>query len=105
MLIALLVQSTERCPTSKVLPGMSLSGTYRNAHDFRRARGGGLLTSQFLACLLKSMWGADYRYQIEYLGTFMRHPRKKIEDYPGNPEYLLTGAEAGYRFNDQQPEA
>jgi two-component system KDP operon response regulator KdpE len=56
------------------------------------------------ARLLKSVWGADYGNQIEYLRTFMRQLRKKIEDDPGNPQYLLTDAYVGYRFNDQQPE-
>jgi two-component system KDP operon response regulator KdpE len=30
--------------------------------------------------------------------------RKKIEDDPQNPQYLVTDAYVGYRFNEQQPE-
>ena len=57
------------------------------------------------ARLLKSVWGADYGNQVEYLRTFVRQLRKKIEDDPGNPQYLLTDAYVGYRFNDRQPKS
>jgi len=57
------------------------------------------------ARLLKSVWGPEYGDQIEYLRTFVRQLRKKIEDDPGKPQYLLTDAYVGYRFNDQPPEA
>jgi two-component system, OmpR family, KDP operon response regulator KdpE len=56
------------------------------------------------ARLLKSVWGPDYGNQIEYLRTFVRQLRKKIEDDPATPRYLLTDAYVGYRFNDQLPE-
>jgi len=52
------------------------------------------------ARLLKSVWGQDYGNQIEYLRTFVRQLRKKIEDDPGNPQYLLTDAYVGYRFGE-----
>jgi two-component system KDP operon response regulator KdpE len=57
------------------------------------------------ARLLKSVWGPEYGSELEYLRTFIRSLRKKIEDDPQNPQYLLTDAYVGYRFNDQQPEA
>ena len=57
------------------------------------------------ARLLKSVWGPEYGRELEYLRTFIRSLRKKIEDDPQNPQYLLTDAYVGYRFNDQQPEA
>jgi two-component system KDP operon response regulator KdpE len=52
------------------------------------------------ARLLKSVWGPEYGNQIEYLRTFVRQLRKKIEDDPRNPQYLLTDAFVGYRFNE-----
>ncbi|MGA2219421.1 MAG: response regulator transcription factor [Terracidiphilus sp.] len=55
------------------------------------------------ARLLKSVWGPEYGSELEYLRTFVRLLRKKIEDDPQNPQYLLTDAYVGYRFNDQQP--
>ena len=48
--------------------------------------------------LLTSVWGAEYRQEVDYLRTFVRQLRKKIEDDPSNPKYLLTDAYVGYRF-------
>ena len=56
------------------------------------------------ARLLKSVWGPEYGNELEYLRTFIRQLRKKIEDDPRNPQYLLTDAYVGYRFNEQQPD-
>jgi two-component system KDP operon response regulator KdpE len=39
---------------------------------------------------------------VEYLRTFVRQLRKKIEDDPSNPVYLLTDVYVGYRFADAQ---
>lgn len=49
--------------------------------------------------LLKSIWGPEYGNELEYLRTFVRQLRKKIEDDPANPKHLLTDAHVGYRFN------
>jgi two-component system KDP operon response regulator KdpE len=54
------------------------------------------------AKLLTAVWGADCREEVEYLRTFVRQLRKKIEDDPSNPRYLLTDAYVGYRFADAQ---
>jgi len=56
------------------------------------------------ARLLKAVWGPEYGNELEYLRTFVRQLRKKIEDDPRNPLYLLTDAYVGYRFNEQLPE-
>ncbi len=48
--------------------------------------------------LLTTVWGADYRQEVDYLRTFVRQLRKKIEQDPSNPKYLLTDAYVGYRF-------
>ena len=56
------------------------------------------------ARLLKSVWGPEYGNELEYLRTFVRQLRKKIEDDPRNPQYLLTDAYVGYRFNEQPQE-
>jgi two-component system KDP operon response regulator KdpE len=50
--------------------------------------------------LLNAVWGPKYSHEVEYLRTFMRQLRKKIEDDPANPRYLLTDMQVGYRFRD-----
>ena len=55
------------------------------------------------ARLLKSVWGPEYGNELEYLRTFIRQLRKKIEDNPARPHYLLTDAYVGYRFKEQSP--
>jgi two-component system KDP operon response regulator KdpE len=59
------------------------------------------------AKLLTAVWGAESREEVEYLRTFVRQLRKKIEDDPAHPVYLLTDVYVGYRFADAltfQPE-
>lgn len=57
--------------------------------------------------LLHVVWGSEYANQVEYLRTFVRQLRKKLEDDAGNPRYLLTDSHVGYRFIDpaQAPRA
>ena len=50
------------------------------------------------AYLLTSIWGSEYGDESEYLRTFMRQLRKKLEHDPSNPKYLLTDSHFGYRF-------
>lgn len=59
--------------------------------------------------LLHVVWGEEYASQVEYLRTFVRQLRKKLEDEAGRPRYLLTDSHVGYRFSDpsewpQKPE-
>jgi two-component system KDP operon response regulator KdpE len=48
--------------------------------------------------LLSSVWGPEYGGELEYLRTFMHQLRKKLENDPANPQYLLTDPHVGYRF-------
>jgi two-component system KDP operon response regulator KdpE len=52
------------------------------------------------AKLLRSVWGPEYGGELEYLRTFIRQIRIKIEDDPANPKYLLTESHIGYRFSE-----
>jgi two-component system KDP operon response regulator KdpE len=54
------------------------------------------------SALLTTVWGAECREEVEYLRTFVRQLRKKIEDDPSNPTYLLTDVYVGYRFVDAE---
>jgi two-component system, OmpR family, KDP operon response regulator KdpE len=57
------------------------------------------------AKLLRSVWGGEYGEQVEYLRTFIRQIRIKIEDDPANPRYLLTDSHIGYRFSEGMKES
>ena len=50
------------------------------------------------ARLLQAVWGPEYGDEIEYLHTFINQLRKKIEQDPAHPKYLLTEPWVGYRF-------
>ena len=52
------------------------------------------------AKLLRTVWGPEYGNELEYLRTFIRQIRIKIEDDPANPQYLITDSHIGYRFNE-----
>ena len=54
--------------------------------------------------LLHTVWGPEYGGELEYLRTFVRQLRKKLEDDPAEPEYLLTDSHIGYRFADPKAE-
>jgi two-component system KDP operon response regulator KdpE len=56
------------------------------------------------ASLLSAVWGTEYTNQVEYLRTFIRQLRGKLEDDRTNPKYLLTENHIGYRFIDQEAE-
>ena len=52
------------------------------------------------ARLLKAVWGPEYGGETEYLRTYMKSLRKKIELDSSNPEYILTEPWVGYRFRN-----
>lgn len=48
--------------------------------------------------LLHTLWGDEYSGKKDCLRTFVRQLRKKLEDDPGRPRYILTESHIGYRF-------
>ena len=48
--------------------------------------------------LLRAVWGAEYGQELEYLRTFVHQLRRKLEDDPSAPEYLVTELHFGYCF-------
>ena len=48
--------------------------------------------------LLAAVWGANSTEQPEYLRVFIGQLRKKLEQDPAEPKYLLTERWVGYRF-------
>jgi two-component system, OmpR family, KDP operon response regulator KdpE len=58
------------------------------------------------ARLLRSVWGPEYGSELEYLRSYVRMLRKKIENDPAKPAYILTEPWVGYRFhNPSDPES
>ncbi len=51
--------------------------------------------------LLTAVWGPEYGGELEYLRTFVRQLRKKLEDDPSQPSYLMTEMWFGYRFQGE----
>jgi two-component system KDP operon response regulator KdpE len=51
------------------------------------------------ARLLKAVWGPEYGGETEYLRTYVKHLRRKIEQDAARPEYILTEPWLGYRFH------
>jgi two-component system KDP operon response regulator KdpE len=50
--------------------------------------------------LLVSIWGPEYGDEREYLRVLISQLRKKIEDEPAHPAYILTDSYLGYRFRE-----
>lgn len=50
--------------------------------------------------LLRTVWGVEYGNELEYLRSYVRMLRKKIEADPAAPEYIVTEPWLGYRFRD-----
>lgn len=57
---------------------------------------GRVLTHQYI---LKEIWGQSYSEQTQYLRVFVAQLRKKLEEDPNRPKYIVTESGVGYRFN------
>jgi two-component system, OmpR family, response regulator RegX3 len=60
-------------------------------------RKGRLLTRDFL---IEEVWGPDYFGDTRTLDVHVKRLRRKLEDDPHQPEYLLTVRGLGYKFVD-----
>jgi two-component system KDP operon response regulator KdpE len=50
--------------------------------------------------ILSTVWGVEFRDHVEYLRTYVRQLRQRIEDDPAHPQYLLTSPYVGYLFRE-----
>jgi DNA-binding response OmpR family regulator len=50
--------------------------------------------------ILTKVWGYEYRDEPHYVRLYINYLRKKIEEDPANPVYILTERGVGYRFVD-----
>ncbi|GAA5057525.1 response regulator [Nocardia callitridis] len=48
--------------------------------------------------LLREVWGPSYETESHYLRVYLAQLRRKLENDPARPEYLITEAGMGYRF-------
>lgn len=55
--------------------------------------------------ILTNVWGYEYRDQPHYVRLYINYLRKKIEEDPANPKYILTERGIGYRFLDYKRQA
>ena len=49
-------------------------------------------------CLLREVWGPQDSQENHYLRVFVASMRRKLEDDPARPRYILTEQGVGYRF-------
>jgi two-component system KDP operon response regulator KdpE len=50
--------------------------------------------------ILRAVWGNAYQEESHYLHVYISQLRRKIEDDPARPQYVLTEPGAGYRLVD-----
>jgi two-component system KDP operon response regulator KdpE len=48
--------------------------------------------------ILRQVWGPGFTLETQYLRVFIANLRKKIEDNPNQPKYIITESGVGYRF-------
>jgi two-component system KDP operon response regulator KdpE len=48
--------------------------------------------------LLREVWGAGHVHERNYLWTFVRRLRQKLEDDPPNPRLIVSAGSRGYRL-------
>ncbi len=50
--------------------------------------------------ILAKVWGYEYQDEPHYVRLYINYLRKKLEEDPTNPKYILTERGVGYRFVD-----
>jgi len=76
---------------------LKLTGTEYELLKYLVSNAGKVLTH---GELLHNVWGPEYGDEREYLRVFIGQLRRKIEDDPANPQYILTEPRVGYRFTE-----
>lgn len=59
---------------------------------------GKVLTHKYI---LKEVWDSSLDNDVQSLRVFMANIRRKIEDNPAKPRYVITEVGVGYRFTDE----
>lgn len=58
-------------------------------------KSGTVLTQEYI---IEKIWGKEDKKEPQYLRVYIGQLRKKIEDDPSNPKFLITESGIGYRF-------
>jgi two-component system KDP operon response regulator KdpE len=74
---------------------IKLTGTEYKLLTYLASNHGRVLTHQ---SILTHVWGPADADHTEYLRVYMRQLRKKLEEDPERPQYILTEPGIGYRF-------
>jgi two-component system KDP operon response regulator KdpE len=74
---------------------LKLTSTEYNLLALFMKNEGRVLTHQYI---LKEIWGVSYQNETQYLRVFVAALRKKIEENPNQPKYIITESGVGYRF-------
>lgn len=74
---------------------ISLTRTEYELLRFLTINAGKVLTHREL---LREVWGPEYGEETEYLRTFIKQLRRKLEANPSRPELILTQPGMGYRL-------
>jgi DNA-binding response OmpR family regulator len=77
---------------------ISLTPTEYNLLAHLAINAGRVLTHR---ALLQAVWGPEYGEETEYLWSYIRRLRRKIEPEPRNPRCILTHPGIGYSFSTQ----
>lgn len=59
---------------------------------------GKVLTHKYI---LKEVWESSLDNDVQLLRVFMANIRRKLEDNPAQPRYIITEVGVGYRFSDE----
>jgi len=74
---------------------VKLTSTEFNLLSLFARNEGRVLTHHYI---LKEIWGVGYQTETQYLRVFVGSLRKKIEDDPNQPRYIITESGVGYRM-------
>jgi two-component system, OmpR family, KDP operon response regulator KdpE len=74
---------------------VKLTATEYKLLAYLASHAGRVLTHQ---SILNNVWGPEYMDNVEYLRVYISQLRKKLEENPKEPKYLVSEPGVGYRF-------
>lgn len=74
---------------------VKLSGTEYRLLSALAHNAGRVLTHEIL---LERVWGPEYQREVDFVWVYISRLRRKIEDDPRHPRYILTVPDVGYKL-------